>query len=617
MPVPSRAQLGGILPTLRSLDSYSARNVAAALDQGVEAKQTDDVWQQVCVRVLPLFNGEGIRGFVEELNESHVQRTFTRFQSSNRSRSANPSLDMASFVTGLLTAELTDLIRLGCATLSAKLFPPPPALPFSDQRLLSRLNEVWLFFFTGILPHLEGVFWVLRCDHRLRAAVGDTLQDRERQGRTGRAEGRVDVRRIALIEFRDQIIHPEFERLEGLFVNLYRPATAHSTRQPSPVPTCDPSPTPPDFRRSRSQPQRRASLSLNTQNLAPHPQPHRQHSSPSRLSPDPSYVPAFPSAASTPASPRFYGTPTPTSPSMPPSAAPSTAPSPTPTPLPAATAQALARRRQMVAVLSSLLTADDRQAEMDALLRLMRPVPASDAHRRGRRGTHEQSLSASPQPLDEAGEAFPLGQGGASGATTLTSSPVLMDEPSELFPPPAGDSTALPPPVPPLVTQHINARQRGRTMDSLDEEDGVDGFVTVSRPPPFSRHSTDGTTPIGSLFAAGADEADNGKKKSKRRSFLPRIGRSNSSNSTATVGTTGGESTEDDERPPSAGPGSGLAVPASLAMGGTGAGGLTSGDKLRRGLLRRNSSRKAAEMVASMGALGAASGFAIEDDAIE
>lgn len=49
-PIPGSSQLG--LPALPSLESYSKKNVAAALESGME--QLDDEWQQVVVRVLPL-----------------------------------------------------------------------------------------------------------------------------------------------------------------------------------------------------------------------------------------------------------------------------------------------------------------------------------------------------------------------------------------------------------------------------------------------------------------------------------------------------------------------------------------------------------------------------------
>ena len=51
----------------RTLDSYNANTVAAALETDV--KGISDAWQAICVRVLPLFNGEGLRGYVEDLND--------------------------------------------------------------------------------------------------------------------------------------------------------------------------------------------------------------------------------------------------------------------------------------------------------------------------------------------------------------------------------------------------------------------------------------------------------------------------------------------------------------------------------------------------------------------
>lgn len=48
--MPSSSQIG--LPSLRTYESYSSKNVAAALESGMEV--LDDEWQQVVVRVLPL-----------------------------------------------------------------------------------------------------------------------------------------------------------------------------------------------------------------------------------------------------------------------------------------------------------------------------------------------------------------------------------------------------------------------------------------------------------------------------------------------------------------------------------------------------------------------------------
>jgi len=666
-PIPSP-----IPPQFRTLDSYNARNVAAALDQS--ASSVDDAWQQVCVRVLPLLcvplslhtspssprsfrslscharsNGEGIRGFVEDLNAlvtSHVQRCFAQSQSARQRSANNPSVNVASLVTGLIIADLTDLIRTGLTTLAHKLAPPAPAQPLDNGRLLTRLNEVWLFFFTGILPHLEAVFWVLRSDDRLRAAVGHEARTaRERE------EGRIDVRRIALIEFRDEILHPGMDRLVPLIAAVYQGGVSFdsdesrpASRRPS-VSSSYPAAPPPDIRRARSHPHppsRPISPDLSASTASPpHPQPHRQYSSPPRLSPDPNYVSSFlPSSSS--------------SARRPPAGAGPGAPA-------ANTAQAFARRRQMVAVLAALRTDDDRQGEMDALLRLIRPAPApSGARYRPRRGS---SASASPS-AHEGGPAPPRSgystprepahgpRGGAqaedgderdepgSGAATgLTGSPIDMDmveEPSsisshgeggDILPAAPVRSSAFGAPLP----RAIDARQRhrSRTMDSLDEEDAHAHLAPALVPPvppmPPSRASSDGlgqglsaaelaqlqhtasSVAIGALAAAASSAgAGAGVKKTRRRSFLPGFKRSNSTASTSTNASGGTAITDthsDDES---------LAVP-------SGAGGVVGvgGDKLRRGLLRRNSSRRAVELVgvgAAGPALGAAGGFAIEDD---
>jgi hypothetical protein len=48
---------------LSQTSSYDSRLVAMAMEG--QALGGDDTWQGVCVRVLPLFNGEGHKGFIE------------------------------------------------------------------------------------------------------------------------------------------------------------------------------------------------------------------------------------------------------------------------------------------------------------------------------------------------------------------------------------------------------------------------------------------------------------------------------------------------------------------------------------------------------------------------
>ncbi|GAA6046973.1 hypothetical protein JCM3770_003458 [Rhodotorula araucariae] len=638
-PAPSPA------PQLRTLDSYNARNVAAALDQGGDPRQIDDVWQQVCVRILPLFNGEGIRGFVEDLNAlvlTHVQRRFALTQSVRQRAQPNPSVDGASLVTGLVIADLTDLIRMGLTTLAHKLAPPAPASALGDDRLLARLNEIWLFFFTGILPHLEAVFWVLRSDERLRAAVGRAPQP----GRH-REEGRIDVRRIALIEFRDQILHPEMDRLVQLLSHVYlgggdaggavdgrgsRPGSRH------PSFSAERPPAPPDVRRARSHLHATFQAASLAHETIEHPHPHRQFSSPPRLSPDPAYIASFPSpipsASATLPPPPLSVPPTPGGPSP-------------------ATAQAYARRRQMVAVLAALRTDDDRQGEMDALLHLIRPAPLA-------RGQPPRQTASAPRPAPQAGGtgySTPAGlssgdDGAGSGVVTgLTGSPLPMtDELSSLSSRGHGDDNGEPPAVPPpppqvatpepalapFLPHAIDARQRhrSRTMDSFDEEAAtVQQHPTRTlralapprpRPPHLSRASSDG----------GAHASGYGDEEAKKMQppaapptapprrlslFLPHFKRSNSAASTATAASAA--SAPPDATVP------GIAIEDDAGAGAAGGGGGGGGERFRRGLLRRNSLRRATDVGSGLPtgvgaggavpALGVASGFAVEDDALD
>ncbi|ORX49168.1 HbrB-domain-containing protein [Hesseltinella vesiculosa] len=147
----------------------------------MSANATSDLWHTFCVRVLPLFNGEGVQGTIEELNEL-LRRCLT-----------DPILPQ-------LQQDIVSLLHDGMFTLNAKMFG------VTDEKLLDRLVEQWSFFFTYALPYFEAVFLPLRTDVHYRS------QDEAETW---------NVRTIALQSFRDNVILMQIKRLEDVFNKLF------------------------------------------------------------------------------------------------------------------------------------------------------------------------------------------------------------------------------------------------------------------------------------------------------------------------------------------------------------------------------------------------------------
>ncbi|KAF9311083.1 hypothetical protein BG003_007805 [Podila horticola] len=125
-----------------------SRNHHSSLDAKVMAREmslghsTEDVWQALCIKVLTLFNGQGLTGAIEDLNDLVRRCLLTR----------NPFA---------LCDEINELLKNGMLTLNAKLGDVP------DEKLVSRLVEVWSFFFGTVLPYFEGVFLPLQIDLKM------------------------------------------------------------------------------------------------------------------------------------------------------------------------------------------------------------------------------------------------------------------------------------------------------------------------------------------------------------------------------------------------------------------------------------------------------------------
>ncbi|KAI0666706.1 HbrB-like protein, partial [Trametes maxima] len=103
------------------------------------ALSAESPWTSLHVLVLPLFNDEPLRVPIEDLNQlvkRHIQTVV----------SAAPGKAVAT-----LEHDTYELVAAGMVTLNSKL------AGVDDDKLVSRVVEVWSSFWTQVLPYLEGV----------------------------------------------------------------------------------------------------------------------------------------------------------------------------------------------------------------------------------------------------------------------------------------------------------------------------------------------------------------------------------------------------------------------------------------------------------------------------
>ncbi|KAG8935451.1 hypothetical protein FRC01_000058 [Tulasnella sp. 417] len=174
---------------------------------------TDDPWAALHLHVLPLFNGEPLRMAIEDLN-AFVKRHLVAVVSKAPSRAIST-----------LENDLVDLISTGMITLNAKLSGK------KDEELLNRVVELWGFFWTQLLPYIEGVFLPLQIDQLLvnlsrtprvvrpTSPVDSTDRDSSPPHQSTLTSAPIDVRTLTLKSFRDAIILPVFERLHVLIAS--------------------------------------------------------------------------------------------------------------------------------------------------------------------------------------------------------------------------------------------------------------------------------------------------------------------------------------------------------------------------------------------------------------
>jgi len=169
----------------------------------VAGPSADNPWGALHVHVLPLFNGEPLRIPIEDLNQL-VKRHIQSVVSNSPARAIST-----------LESETSELIGSGMDTLNGKL------VGVEDDKLVSRVVELWGFFWDQVLPYVEGVLLPLQTDPVLSSLYRTPKTHRNssptRQNGKGSTSlpsyplatsSHIDVRTLALRSFRDKIILP-------------------------------------------------------------------------------------------------------------------------------------------------------------------------------------------------------------------------------------------------------------------------------------------------------------------------------------------------------------------------------------------------------------------------
>ncbi|KAJ3539267.1 hypothetical protein NMY22_g4814 [Coprinellus aureogranulatus] len=192
--------------TAPSVSSLTLNSVPAGTSQVSILSTTTDPWSALHVHVLPLFNGEGLKITIEDLNtlvKKHISTVV----------SSSPSRALVN-----LENDASELIASGMTTLNAKL------MNVDDDKLVSRVVETWGFFWDQILTYVEGVLLPLQTDPLLSSLSRTPKTHPRGNSQSGLGQSTqtsvpalagpsIDVRTIALRAFRDRVVYPLYQRL--------------------------------------------------------------------------------------------------------------------------------------------------------------------------------------------------------------------------------------------------------------------------------------------------------------------------------------------------------------------------------------------------------------------
>lgn len=115
----------------------------------------------------------------------------------------------------MLLEDVRELLDTGMATID------PSLLDYPDNRLIPRIVEIWSLLFGHTLPYLEAVLLPLQMEFRGVGPIMSSRESREFFGITPLSGGQLDVRRLVMVSFRDNVVLPLYGRLSVLFSRLH------------------------------------------------------------------------------------------------------------------------------------------------------------------------------------------------------------------------------------------------------------------------------------------------------------------------------------------------------------------------------------------------------------
>lgn len=193
--------------------------------------QEKEVWQSISLRVLPLFNGEGLESNLEDINldvSKHVKSTVKRTPGRALDSLSGDLEGLCSVGMLTLTGKLTDSLnsfqeRFISGKESSNLNEKEIEQKI-DEKLLTRLVELWVMFWSTVLPYLEGCFLPFQTNPDLVSLTSSAKAANAARSASVSTSGlrteKIDTRKVILTVFRDSMILPIFDRLFNLFANI-------------------------------------------------------------------------------------------------------------------------------------------------------------------------------------------------------------------------------------------------------------------------------------------------------------------------------------------------------------------------------------------------------------